>query len=146
MRISNWVWFMFSISIAGFLMHLPTAYDSIMATDSQGHVKRLDKIEILCTPVTDMTCSNALQGKIGWGILIGLGAIAVVAFVPGFSTTYILPLLLLVQIYNFFLMPDFMSSSSALMNNMPIDIVIPLNIFMNIAVVLAFTSFIRGSD
>jgi hypothetical protein len=139
MKISTWVWLMFSISIAGFLMHLPTAFDTVMAGGA-------GRIRILCDPPTSFSCSDALMGQMGWSVLVGLGATGLVAYLQGFSTIYILPLLLLAQLFNFFLMPNFLSPGSALMATVPMELALPLNIFMNVTVVLAFSSFIRGYE
>jgi len=69
-----------------------------------------------------------------------IGAAAIIVFVSGFSAIYIVPLLILMAIMQFFVMP----MSFILDASIPVEIRVALIVFFNMLTVLASIHFIRG--
>jgi hypothetical protein len=70
------------------------------------------------------------------------GAVVLLSFLLGFSAIYIIPLLMLFSILNFFVFP----MSAVLDPMMPIEIKVILIFFYNTITVMACITFIRGGN
>lgn len=93
-------------------------------------------ISISC-PSDNLFCSDTtvIFGAI---IFVILSAGAFVALISGFSSMYVVPLLILMAVLNFVIFPfNFIMSA-------PSELSIPVIVLMNVLTVLAVINFVRG--
>lgn len=129
MRFVAYVILLFSISLVLYYM----GYGPIVSIFG---TRGAEPLSISC-PQDDVFCTDTTV-VIGAMIFIILSAGVLVTLVSGFSSFYIVPLLLLIAVLNFVVFPfNFIMSA-------PSSLAVPVMVFMNILTVLAVLNFVRG--
>lgn len=129
MRFVAYVIMLFSFSVILYYM----GYGPIITIFEE---KGAAPLSISC-PAGNPFCTDTTV-VIGAMIFIILSAGILVTLVSGFSSFYIVPLLLLIAVLNFVIFPfNFIMSA-------PTELAVPVMVFMNILTVLAVLNFVRG--
>lgn len=136
-RFSTYVLFMTVLTIVLYLMGLPTIMQVVGGSYSWGA-----PINETCD--NDPLCSNTSNSSSIVGLIvgaIGLAGIALAGFLLGFSAIYVLAMVIVIAILNFFVFPIGILITPEIV---PTFIGFPLIFLFNVIEVLAITDFVRG--
>jgi hypothetical protein len=137
MRFGAFAILMFSISLVLYLM----GYGPMVTVfGEQGETPlslNCPNGEVSCTD-TNSVLGSFINVIVTGGAAVGIGLL--VAFISGYSATYVIPILIIIAALQFFVFPlNFLMSEG-----IPDIIAIPALFFFNILTVLAALHFVRG--
>ena len=105
-----------------------------------GYAPAFDKLNAIQSALTSPTAFLQLiaNNMISVGVLgVALGIIAAISIFTGFSAVFIIPLLILLVVVNWFAFPmELLSGSSTFL--------VPVVVFLNICAILTYIEFVRG--
>jgi len=136
-RFSTYVIFMTMLSVMLYFMGSPSIITALQASNSWGAA-----INPTCD--NDPLCSNAANNATIVGAIVGLIGLAgavLVGLLAGFSAIYILALVIVVAILNFFVFPIGIFITPTVIDPY---IGLPIIFLFNVIEVLAITDFVRG--
>jgi len=144
MRLSTYLALLFSISLVFYLMGFPTVASMVEA-------KGGDPLTIMGVGDSDdvindiSTNSGSSQNTI-LGVIFGgtvFIAVGILSLILGFSAIYIIPLLILIGMLNYFVFPIGIIFASA---EMPEILSVSILFFYNFITVMAIITFVRGNS
>lgn len=144
MRLSTYLALLFSISLVFYLMGFPTVASMVEA-------KGGDPLSIMGVGDSDdvindiSTNSGSSQNTI-LGVIFGgtvFIAVGILSLILGFSAIYIIPLLILIGMLNYFVFPIGIIFASA---EMPEVLSVSILFFYNFITVMAIITFVRGNS
>lgn len=144
----TYVILMFSITLIGWWMGATTVageFNKAMIAPQCNNMQNQFSTDINSTTAQNAlnncaTDNNSFFGRLLWSVLILGGAL--IYFVTGFSTIYILPLALLIAVFNYFILPNGIIYNPAI----PDMISLPLITLYNMLLILTIMTFVRGGD
>jgi hypothetical protein len=144
MRLSTYLALLFSISLVFYLMGFPTVA-SIVAESGSSPLSIMgvgDSDEVINDISTNSGSSqNTILGVIfGGTVFIAVG---ILSLILGFSAIYIIPLLILIGMLNYFVFPIGIIFASA---EMPEVLSVSILFFYNFITVMAIITFVRGNS
>lgn len=140
-RFSTYVIFMSVLTIMLYFMGLPTMYSVLndSASWGKGAVNPTCYNDPLCSQAQNKTNSSNIIGAIL--IIVATAGVFLSGFLLGFSAIYILAMVILVAILNFFVFPLGIFITPEIIDPY---FGIPLMFIFNVIEVLAITDFVRG--
>lgn len=140
MGLTTYAFILFGISVAFFFLGAKPMMLSSLGCDTTEQTQCTSSQDIGYTVITDII--NVLkENPIATG-LIGATIISSLLLGGTFIVMYVVPILILVALSNFFLLPvDFIYS-----NAMPFEIRVIIFGFINLMLVLTIVGFIRGGE
>lgn len=137
MRFSTYAIFMTVLTLILYFMGLPTVASMLYSSNSWGGaINPTCNNDPLCSGTQN---STSIVGVILFGI--GLAGVALAGFLLGFSAIYVLALVIVVAILNFFVFPIGIFITPEIIDPY---IGLPILFFFNVLEVLAITDFVRG--
>ena len=144
MRLSTYLALLFSISLVFFLMGFPSVAQQVEANG--GNPLTIMGVGNSSDVVNDIrNNSGSSEGSI-MGVIFGATvfmAVGILSFILGFSAIYIIPLLILIGMLNYFVFPIGMIFSSA---QIPEVLSVSILFFYNFITVMAIVTFVRGNS
>jgi hypothetical protein len=136
-RFSTYALFMTVLTIFLYFMGSPTIMDALESSNSWGNA-----IDETC--YADPLCESKSNNNSYVGALlavVGLAGVALAGFLLGFSAIYVLALVIVVGILNFFVFPIGIFITPEIIDPY---VGYPLLFLFNVIEVLAITDFVRG--
>lgn len=140
-RFSTYAIFMSVLTILLYFMGLPTMYSVLSQSQSwdKGAVNPTCYNDPLCSQAQNKTNSQSFVGAVL--IILGAAGVFLAGFLLGFSAIYVLAMVILVAILNFFVFPIGIFITPEIIDPY---LGIPLMFLFNVIEVLAITDFVRG--
>lgn len=142
MRLSMYVSILFSITLIFYLGGFSPIGIQLLSMTSQGTHGGIQKVASpgdLLDTVNPLSESKDILTMMMFTIIVSAG---VMSFILGFSAIYIIPLLILFSILNFFVFP----LSAVLDMTMPVEIRVIIIFLYNVITIMACVTFIRGGN
>ena len=137
MRLTNYIMLWLAICLVFYFLGYPPGIINVLNTSYMNANGTLDITNLLKSLFDGITTPAGLTA-------LGVSAVAavVLAFLSGFGAIYIIPIFIIIVVFNIFAFPV----SSVITSDTPDIIRVPLLLFFNTLLLLTAITFIRGGD